>query len=196
MSADADYSRVIDLLTKQQLAPYVAYTAHDRITGMANDSSDSRVVVRMSDGKIVAGKQRIDVDVGNSSFNGFDSNPAGKPVFAPRCYRATGETDATLDDQPVLKLTLAPTCGPNHEYPFTTLYLDPKTYRPLEVSGAVAPTEDSKSVAVSLDQRYAAYDGRWMPSSLKIDVSGTGFMFWLQVHVKEIYGSYEFRDSP
>jgi hypothetical protein len=197
MSADSDYARVVELLTKQQLAPYVAYTTRDRITGMANETQDGRIVVRTSDGKIVSGKQQLDVDVGNSSYNGFNSNPVSKPAFAPRCYRATGETAAELDGTPVEKISLAPTCGSYHEYPFTTLYVDPQSHRPLEVSGIAAPGDaDSKSVTVSLEQRFAAFQGRWMPASLKIDVTGSGFMFWLQVHVKEIYGDYEFRDTP
>jgi hypothetical protein len=199
MNADADYARVVELLTKQQLAPYVAYVTRDKIAGLAHDGEDGRVVVRTSDGKIVAGKQHVDVDVdiANSSFNGLDSNPVSQPVFAPRCYRATGETAATLDGSPVLKLNVAATCGSGHEYPFTTLYVDPQTYRPLEVSGVASPGDDgSKTVTVSLDQRYAAFDGRWMPVSLNVDVTGTGIMFWLQVHLREIYSEYEFRTKP
>ncbi len=197
MSADVDYARVVELLAKQQLAPYVAYVARDRISGLARDHEDGRIVVRTSDGKIISGKQHVDVDVGNSSFNGLDSNPVSQPVFAPHCYRATGETPATLDESPVLKLTLTPTCGSYHDYPFTTLYIDPQTFRPLEVSGVASPGDgDSKSVTVALDQRYAGFDGRWMPVSLKIDVTGTGFMFWLQVHLSEIYSDYEFRTKP
>jgi hypothetical protein len=195
MSADADYARVVDLLTKQQLAPYVAYTARDRITGLAKDSSDGRLVVRVSDGKIVSGTQHIDVNVKDSSYDGLDSNPVAKPVFRAQCYRATSETQATLDGEPVRKFSLVPTCGSVSAYPFSTLYVDPVTYRPLEVSGAAGPTEASKYVTISLDQRYAAFDNRWMPSSLNIDVSGSGLMFWLQVHVKEIYSGYEFLDK-
>jgi hypothetical protein len=197
MNADADYARVVDLLTKQTLAPYVSYVARDKVSGLANDSQDGRIVVRTSDGKIVSGKQHVDVNVANSSFNGLDSNPISRPVFAPRCYRATGETPATLDGTAVLKLTLAATCGTYHDYPFTTLYIDPQTYRPLEVSGVATPGDgDSKSVTVALDQRYAGFDGRWLPVSLNVDVTGSGFMFWLQVHVREIYSGYEFRSTP
>jgi hypothetical protein len=196
MSADADYARVVDFLAKQQLAPYVAYTARDRITGLAKDSSGERIVVRLSDGKIVSGKQNVDVNVGDSSYNGLDSNPVAKPAFRAQCYRATDESATTLDEEPVLKLAIAPTCGSSHEFPFSTLYIDPKTYRPLEVSGAATPSEGSKSVTVALDQRYAAFDGRWMPESLSIDVTGSGLMFWLQVHVKEIYSAYDFREKP
>ena len=192
MNADVDYARVVEILTKQQLAPYVAYTAHDRVSGMANDHESGRIVVRTSDGKIVSGKQQFDVDVGNSSFKGFNSNPVSKPVFDPHCYRASSEAPATLDGSPALKLALVPTCGPYHEYPFATLYADPQTLRPLEVSGTAHGDDDSKSVTVALDQHFAAFDGRWMPSSLTIDVTGTGFMFWLQVHVKEIYSDYRF----
>jgi hypothetical protein len=197
MSADADYARVVDLLTKQQLAPYVSYVTRDRISGLAHDSEDGRIVVRTSDGKIVSGTQHVDVNVADSNFSGLDSNPVSKPVFAPHCYRATGETPATLDGTPVLKLALAATCGSYHDYPFTTLYIDPQTYRPLEVSGVASPGQgDSKSVTVALDQRYAGFDGRWMPVSLNVDVTGSGFMFWLQVHLREIYSAYEFRSNP
>ena len=197
MSADVDYARVVELLTKQQLAPYVAYVVRDRIGGLAHDHEDGRIVIRTSDGKIVSGKQHVDVDIANSAFSGLDSNPVSQPVFAPHCYRATGETPATLDESPVLKLTLAPTCGTYHDYPFTTLYIDPQTFRPLEVSGVATPGDgDSKTVTVALDQRYAGFDGRWMPVSLKVDVTGSGFMFWLQVHLSEIYSDYDFRTKP
>ncbi|HTA40069.1 MAG TPA: hypothetical protein VK760_13380 [Candidatus Acidoferrales bacterium] len=197
MNADADYARVVDLLTKQKLAPYVAYVTRDRISGLAHDGEDGRIVVRTSDGKIVSGKQHVDVNVANSSFSGLDSNPVSQPVFAPHCYRATGETPATLDGSAVLKLTLTATCGSYHDYPFTTLYVDPQTYRPLEVSGIATPGDgDSKSVTVALDERYAGFDGRWMPVSLNVDVTGSGVMFWLQVHLREIYSAYEFRSNP
>jgi hypothetical protein len=199
MSADIDYSRVVEFLSKQQLAPYVAYVTRDRITGLAHDNEDGRIVVRTSNGKIVSGKEHlnVDVDVANSPFNGLHSNPVSQPVFAPRCYRATAEAPAMLDGSPVLKLSLAATCGSYHDYPFTTLYVDPQTYRPLEVSGVATPGDgDSKSVTVALDQRYAGFDGRWLPVSLNVDVTGTGFMFWLQVHLREIYSDYEFRAKP
>jgi hypothetical protein len=197
MSADVDYARVAEFLSKQQLAPYVAYEARDRISGLAHDNEDGRIVVRTSDGKIVSGKQHVDVNIANSSFNGLDSNPVSQPVFSPRCYRATAETPATLDGSPVLKLSLTATCGPSHDFPFTTLYIDPQTYRPLEVSGVATPGDsDSKSVSVALDQRYAGFDGRWMPVSLNVDVTGTGLMFWLRVHLREIYSDYEFRATP
>ncbi|MBV8116930.1 MAG: hypothetical protein JOZ01_03070, partial [Candidatus Eremiobacteraeota bacterium] len=56
-------------------------------------------------------------------------------------------------------------------------------------------TEHNKGVSVSLAQRFAEFDGRVLPSSIKVDVSGSGFMFWLQVHLTESYSNFQFLNS-
>jgi hypothetical protein len=191
MSADSDYARVVELLTKQNLAPYVSYLASDRVTGLAHDADSHRIVVRTSDGKIVAGSSHLDVGTDSAPVS-HNTNPVGKPAFNARCYHATSEVQSTYNGTPALAIALAPACGTAHEYPFTTLYADAQTLRPLDVYGNVPMEDDAKSVKVSLDQSFATFDGRSMPAELHVDVKGTGFMFWLHVHVTEIYSDYRF----
>jgi hypothetical protein len=195
ISADSDYARIVALLTKQQLAPYVSYYAKENIEGVKHDD-DGRVVVRTSDGKIVSGRSS-GIEAGDYHSH---ANPVSHPAFDPACYRATKESQATFEGQTVIKLDLVPTCS-NHndgdvEHPFTTLFADAQTLRPLDVSGKVVPTGDNKVVTVALDQRFAEFSGHVLPSRLKVDVTGTSFMFWLQVHVDETYSDYRFTASP
>jgi hypothetical protein len=197
MSADSDYARVAAFLAQQQLAPYVSYVARDKINGFGVHDSNGRIVVRTKDGKIVAGEQNLNIDVHEAPSNtGLSSNPVSKPILATGCYRATSETAATIDGKPAIELALAPTCGSSQNYPLTALYADPQSFRPLEVHGTVVPSDsDAKHVRIAIDQRYAAFAGRWMPSTLKVDVSGSGLLFWVQIHVNEVYSDYEFADT-
>lgn len=194
LNADADYARIVALLTKQQLAPYVSFAKTDDFNGIARNKT-GRVVVRVSDGTIVSGDSS-GIEAGDFHDR---SNPVTHPTFEPDCYRAVGESDTTYDGGPAIKLDLVPTCKSKDphdvDYPFTTLYANSQNLHPLDVSGTVPPTGDNKSVTVSLDQRYRDFDGRVLPTRLKVDVSGSGWMFWLQVHVTETYGDYRFLNS-
>jgi hypothetical protein len=195
LNADADYAQIVSLLTKQQLAPYVSYAKSDVVDGFGKHTGAGHVVVRVSDGTIVSGDSS-GIEAGDYHDR---SNPVSHPTFVAACYRAVTETADTYAGRPALKLTLVPTCQSKPhdvDYPFTTLYADPQTLHPLDVSGTVKPTADSKDVMVALDQHFADFNGRVMPTQLKVDVSGSGWMFWLQVHVTETYGDYQFLNSP
>jgi hypothetical protein len=195
LHADTDYARIVSLLGKQQLAPYVSYQKHDTINGFSGKHGN-HVVVRTSDGSIVTGEDS-GIEAGDYHHH---SNPVTHPTFDRACYRATDETETTYGGRPALRLTLAPTCASKNphdvEYPFTTLYADKDNMQLLDVNGTVEPTDDNKSVTVALDEQYETFDGRILPSRLKVDVSGSGWMFWLQVHVTETYDTYQFLNSP
>jgi hypothetical protein len=200
MSADTDYARVLEMLTKQHLAPFVAYDALDRVNGLGSDTQHDHIVVRVSDGKIVAGSSHF--SIGNDSDvakSAEQSNPVSRPLFDPTCYRATGERAATFEGREALAIDLAATCKDTHpsehDHPFTTLYIDPHTMQPLDVNGSLPDSADSKMVSVSMDERFASVSGRVLPSSIKVDISGSGLMFWLQVHVTESYSNYQFLGS-
>lgn len=198
MSADTDYARILDLLSKQRLPAYVAYDTRDRINGLGADDQRDHIVVRVRDGKIVAGSSHVSVKADSAKY-AENSNPVSNPLFDAKCYRATGERRTSFKGRDVLELTLQPTCAQahpgDHKYPFTTMYADPRSLAPIEVTGTPSSSEDSKNVTVSLDQQFTEVDGRIMPSSIKVDVSGTGIMFWLQVHVDESYANYQFLNS-
>jgi hypothetical protein len=68
--------------------------------------------------------------------------------------------------------------------------------RPLYAVGNVPESDDSKGVAVSVEEQFGEFSGRVMPTLIKVDVAGSGFMFWLQVHVSETYANYTFSSSP
>lgn len=198
MNADSDYARVLAELSKARLAPYVAYTAQDSINGLGKKSSTRHVVVRVSDGKVVSGTSNFTVMTGSDDERA--TNPVSSPIFDPACYRATGESVVTFEGQAALKLSLAPVCrekqSSDHDYAFTELYVNPIDFHPIDAHGAVPSDDDSKNVSVQLDQRFATFDGRVMPSAMSVDVSGSGWMFWLQVHVHEVYSDYRFLNSP
>jgi hypothetical protein len=199
LSADADYAHIVSLLRKQQLAPYVAYLKSDHATGMAHVQSDGRVVVRISDGSIVSGESS-GIEAGDYHNH---SNPVTHPSFDPACYRATSESSATYNDIPAIKFELSPVCRDpdsndkdGDDYPFTTLFANPQDLRPIAVSGSFRPSDPHADVTVKLDQRYDVFDGRVLPSRLKVDVDGGGWMFWLHIHVTETYHDYQFLKSP
>ena len=198
LTADADYQRVVSLLSKQQLAPYVSYAKTDKINGVIKHRDDTRTVIRVSDGKIISGgDDSMDVETGHYHQK---SNPVSHPAFDPACYRATGESETNYDGAPAVKFDLAPTCKSaspdDDEYPFTTLYAAADTMQPVDVRGTIRPNADSKDVTVNVDQVFSNYEGRVLPSRLKVDVTGSGWMFWLQIHVTETYSEYAFSNKP
>jgi hypothetical protein len=197
MNADTDYQRIVDLLTKQHLAPYVAYDARDSIKGLGNKNNEEHIVVRVSDGKVVSGTSGVSIDNGSGTHK---YNPITNPVFDPKCYKATGEAPATYNGADAVKFTLAATCKERdkdaHDYPFTTLYADARNLVPIDATGVVVQTEDNKGVDISVEQQFALFEGRVLPSMTKIDINGSGVMFWLQLHVRETYDHYTFMNSP
>jgi len=194
MNADSDYARVVEILSHQTLAPYVSYAHEDRVSGMAHDTEQARVVVRVSDGKIVAGSQPVEIQSG-SSYDKHESNPVTKPAFDAKCYRATGETPSTYDGAPAFEINLESICPNDANNAFATLYVEPHSLRPLDVTGSASVRENVGHVNVSLDQTFAVFDGRSMPATLRVDVKGSGLMFWLHVHVNETYSDYRFLNS-
>lgn len=198
LTADTDYQRVALLLSKQQLAPYVSYQRTDKVNGVIKHRDPARTVIRISDGKIISGgDDSIDVETGNYHAK---SNPVSHPAFDPSCYRPTAEMQINYNGTPAVKFDLAPTCKSpspdDDEYPFTTLCASADSLQPLDVRGTVRPNSDSKDVTVNIDQAYGNYEGRVLPSRLKVDVSGSGWMLWLQIHVTETYNEYAFTDKP
>ena len=196
-TADSDYARVVSLLTKQQLAPYVSYAKHDEFNGFGQHKpDDDRVVVRVSDGVIVRGNSS-GVEVGNYHER---SNPVTHPAFDPACYRAKSENDTSYNGESVVKFDLEPTCRSQHkgddDYPFSTLIARADSLQPIDVQGTAPQTGDDKDVRVSLDQTFDTFAGRILPSRLNVDVVGTGWMSWLNLHVTETYTSYQFSKTP
>jgi hypothetical protein len=195
LGADTDYARIVAQLTKQQLAPYVSYTKTDTFNGMGSSKHDGRVVVRISDGAIVSGDSS-GVEAGD--YHGR-ANPVTHSSFEAACYRATSEAESSYNGQPAIRIELTPKCESENtgdtDYPFTTLYADARTLLPLDVNGTVVPADAHKSVTIALDQTYAEFDGRVLPARLKVDVAGSGWMFWLHVHVTETYADYRFLNT-
>jgi hypothetical protein len=183
LNADTDYARAVAHLSRAHLTPYVAYVARDSVNGLGNASQTDRVVVRVSDGKVVAGHSDIT-----------------SPIFDPTCYRATAETQTTFEGEPAVKFDLIATCREkhpgDHDYALRTLYVNPQTLAPIDANGTILSGSNSNNVSVSVDERFATFDGHVMPSSIKVDVSGTGVMSWLQVHLHETYSNYQFLNSP
>jgi hypothetical protein len=194
MNADSDYARVVEILSKQTLARYVSYAHQSRVTGLARDTEGDRIVVRTSDGKIVAGNASSGLD-GRSSYARHESNPVSKPAFDAACYRATGERLSPYGEASALEIALVSICDKDPNNAFSTLYVDPHSLRPLEVKGWSFDHEQVGRVKIVLDERFAVFDGRTMPAALRVDVTGSGLLFWVQVHADETYSDYQFLDS-
>lgn len=191
MNADSDYARIVELLSKQTLAPYVSYVRQSRVTGLAHEAEGGRIVVRLSDGKIVDGNASSGQDR-SSSYGRHASNPVTKPAFYAACYRATGESLSAYGDASALEISLVSICSDDANNAFSTLYADPRSLRPLEVKGWAFDHEQLGRVKVALDERFALFDGRTMPAALRVDVTGSGMLFWVQAHVDETYSDYRF----
>jgi hypothetical protein len=196
MNAETDYARIVDMLAKQPLAAYVAYDARDDVNGLGKADQMNHIVVRVSDGKVVSGHSNVTMKTGSQNA---EFNPITHPAFKADCYRATSETPASYDGVDAVKFALVATCkepaSDSHEYPFTTLFADAKTLHPLYAIGSVPETDDDKNVAVSVEEQFGDFGGRVLPTLLKVDISGSGIMFWLQVHVREAYANYRFLNT-
>ena len=168
----------------------------DTVNGLGASSSRERIVVRVEDGKVISGHMHTAVATNDEVQN---MNPVSRPLFDPACYRATGEVTTTVAGTPAIAFALAATCPDkhpgDHDHPFTTLYAQPGTLRPLDVNGTIVG-KNRNDVTLTMDQTFADFDGHVMPASMKVDVSGSGLMFWLQVHVRETYTTYQFLNSP
>ena len=189
MSIDSDYARVAAHLAASRLTPYVSYVARSQVDGIGQSKGD-RIVVRVSDGKVVShDSDNVDVEV--SGRRRKSGNLVADDIFDPSCYRATSERATTFDRKAALVFSITPTCPDQkdeHDHPLTTLYADAQTFAPL----AVEANGEDKYVHVDIDERYGEFEGRTMPISLHVDVAGTGLMFWLQVHVQQVFSDYEF----
>ncbi len=198
MSVEADYARVIEQLSRAHLTPYVAYVVQDTVNGLGASAARERIVIRVQDGRVVSGRMHTSIAYDGDTISSM--NPVSKPIFDPACYRPTAERTRTLDGAAALAFTLVSTCPDKqpgeHDHPFTTLYADLGTLRPLDVNGTVEGGRDSTNVTVTMDETFAQYGDRVMPSAMKVDVTGSGLMFWLQVHLHETYSNYEFLNSP
>ena len=177
MSADADYARVVATM-RHALPAYVAYIQSARVRGMGAVESTSRIVLRTADKKVVHG--------GEPGVVNIDAE-----VFDPECYRPTGEETTSRDGRTVVSFTLAPTCRAAGKDPFTTLYADPVTMRPTEVTG----TRESERVRVSVEEKFSTVRDWSVPASFKVDIEGSGIVFWLQIHALKTFSDYRFYAS-
>ena len=177
MSVDADYARVVETM-RHALPAYVAYVQRDVVRGMGAVESKSRIVVRTADKKVVHGDAPGAVVI-------------DKGVFDPACYRPTGEATASRNGRNVLSFALSPTCNGEDKNPFTTLYVDPVSMRPIEVTG----TREHENARVSVSETFRTVREWSVPASLKVDIEGSGFAFWLQVHALKTFSDYGFYAS-
>ena len=153
-------------------------------------------MVRLSDGKIVASAASPSTSTVTRRTIGANPIRITKPAPDAICYRASGREAIDADGAPpALEIALASTCGNDHNNTFATLYVEPHSLRPLDVKGSASTHEHLGYVKVSLDQTFAVFDGRSMPVALRVDVTGSGLMFWIQVHVSETYSDYQFLNS-
>jgi hypothetical protein len=177
MPIAADYARVVEAM-RQPLPAYVSYLQRERVGGMANTDSQSRIVVRTSDHKVVHGSK--------STAGGVE-----RPVFDPACYRPTGEKTVDRGGQTAVSFSLAPLCGTSEKSPFTALVVEPSTMRPLEAAGR----NEHDHAAVNVIETFTTVRGYSVPASLKVDVEGNGLAAWLQVHVTETFSDYAFHSA-
>ena len=196
MDAPADYSAAVRALTRN-LPAYISYTIHSFVhVGVDHEQTD-QVVVRTSDGKIVKGKRpAINVGTGDRAKSGSVHDVP----FDPKCYTATGAHTVQFEGRTAEQIDLRPTChdrGDNEadaktSGDFTKLYVDPVSYSPLAAIGEGT----DKTVAVHLEQRFTNASGHVVPASFRVEIKGSGFMFWLNILVREEFSRFGFSNSP
>jgi hypothetical protein len=177
MPVTADYARVIETM-RHALPAYVAYVQRAAVLGMGAVESKSRIVVRTSDKKVVHGSESGVVVI-------------AKEIFDPACYRPTGEATASRNGRTVMSFTLARTCNGGDKVPFTTLYVDPASMRPIEATG----TREHEHSRVSVRETFSTVRDWSVPASLKVDIEGNGLAFWLQIHALKTFSDYGFYAS-
>jgi hypothetical protein len=177
VSVDTDYARVVEVM-RHALPAYIAYVQRNVVRVVGEVESKSRIVVRTADKKVVHG-------------HAPDAVVIDKGVFDPACYRPTGEAAASRNGRNVVSFTLAPTCNGTDKNPFTKLYVDPVSMRPIEATGI----RRNENVRVSVSERFSTVREWSVPASLKVDIEGTGFVFWLQVHALMTFSDYGFYAS-
>ncbi|HEY8298303.1 MAG TPA: hypothetical protein VIG32_09805 [Candidatus Baltobacteraceae bacterium] len=189
MSIAADYARAVAALDSGHFPAYVSYDSRDWARGIDRESDGPQTVyVRTKDGAIVQGppSEHRNPQIAVNDERG--SNPISDPAFKARCYRAQSEESVQRNGRAALRFDLAPTCGPNDDYPFATLYADAQTLVPIEVDGTVS----TEGVRVRLAQNFAQFNGYTLPSTLLVDVKGRGLLFWLREHAQLQYSDYKF----
>jgi hypothetical protein len=177
MSVDTDYARVVETM-RHPLPAYVAYVQRNVVRMMGAVESESRIVVRTADKQVVHGHAPREVVI-------------DKGVFDPACYRPTGEASASRNGRNVLSFALASTCNGTDKNPFTMLYVDPVSMRPIEATAI----RRNESVRVSVSETFSTVREWSLPASLKVDIEGSGLVFWLQVHALQTFSNYGFYAS-
>ncbi len=182
MSADADFAKVVAALTDPRPA-FVSYT--ERLHGHAFIDFDhsAHLVARTSDGHIVHGKATVETDTGTINHQ----------PFAARCYRAVSETHEQREGRDVLAFHIAhrDADGCGHDNDFSSLYADPNTLHPIEVDGH---STDDKADA-HLAETFGDVDGHAVMTKFRVDVDGSGPVFWLHVHVMDDFSDYRFSEK-
>jgi len=179
MSADADFAKVVAALTDPRPA-YVSYG--ERLHGHAFIDFDhtTHLVARTSDGHIVHGKEVVETDSGSVNHQ----------PFAARCYRAISETRMQRDGRDVIDFHIEHLdrsgCGKGSD--FSNLYADPHSMHPIEVDGH---STDDKADA-HLAEMFGDIDGHAVMTNFRVDVDGSGPVFWLHIHVMDEFTEYRF----
>ena len=187
MSASADYAAAAAMLRKP-LPAYVTFTQHTHanVFGPFMREDTETITIRTRDGKIIKGKESM------TFSGGSHGNPISEPLFVPSCYRATGAKPVTYEGVQVEAISLKLTCGSKDENGFDTMYVDTKSRTPLGVKGRVSQSD----AAVQLEQRFARVGAYVLPSQIIVGVSGTGFLFWLNVAGDAQFSDYRFSSTP
>jgi hypothetical protein len=204
MDAAADYADFRRALTSDHLPAYVSYVvrSHAGFDAVGGDDT-AKVVVRTSDGKVVAGTPP------KISING-DGNVSGELLrrgpFEPACYVPTSATSTMYDGQPAEAIGLRSVCESktsdddgdgrsavhSKDTVFSMLYVDPATSRPIAVVGSTS----EKYVQVHIEEHFTVAGGHVVPLRFSVKVAGSGPMFWLNVDARSAYSGYHFSAQP
>lgn len=189
----SDYARTIAYLNRDRFPPYVSFVRGATWQGNSDGQiAPEHIVVRVSDGAIVAGRVPPEsahvIRPGNTETG---DNPFGKPgFFDPRCYVPTDEEQTTWHGEPALRFKLQHSCG--SDAGITDLYADEKTLRPLAVDGDI----DVSGVNTAIELRYTVEHEYVVPSSMNVSIAGHGWLFWMHETAIVTYSNYEFIGGP
>ncbi|MDP9110088.1 MAG: hypothetical protein M3M96_00435, partial [Candidatus Eremiobacteraeota bacterium] len=205
-----DYAQVLAAMNRQRFPAFVSYDQRTTAStsgfvrgfGLGDADESGTYTVRTSDGAVVErpGSHKGSTWGDEARGGAHESNPVTRPAFVIGCYVPQSEDRDTMSGHPALRFTLAPvrskTCGgagrsSDHDTPFTTLYADPVTYRPIAATGSF----DDSHVKVDLAEDFDTIAGRTLPTRITVNVKGSGLMFWLHVRAEQTYSNYQFETS-
>ena len=190
MDVSVDYTAVTRVFEAQKLPAFMSYTESASARGIArDDETPIRLLVDTRTGRVL---ERAPSPTGET--HGHGDSPPTRYMFAPQCYTATAERDATWNGRRALAFAMhfngGGTCNQQQSFAITMLYADPQTHEPIGADGS--ETDDNMTIDFSMT--YARFGGYVLPSTLSAHAHGHGWLFWARERASVVFSDYAFSE--